>query len=446
MELVFDLESNGLLEDLDTVHSLCMKDIDTGETYSCHDHIGSEMSIKEGLAVLMGADRIIGHNIIKFDVPAIQKVYPWFEIEEKKVLDTLVLSRLIWTDLLNQDMNKIRSGVSSLTMKQAGSHSLEAWGIRLGEWKGDYSKMMIEKGEDPWASWNVDMQEYCDQDVEVNAKFLSLIMSKNYSEEAMQLEMDVAHAMAQVERNGYAFDVKKAEALYQQLSGERAEMAEELRNVFEPWEAKNGKPFVPKRDNAKLGYKKGQPVQKYKTVVFNPNSRDHIANRLTALYNWKPTEMTPSGKPKVDESVLSGLEYPESQKLAKYMMQSKIIGMLAEGNNAWLKLQKNGRIHGSIITNGAVTGRATHSHPNVGQVPSLKKPYGAECRELFGKTYQLGCDVSGLELRMLGHFMARHDDGAYAKEVIEGDVHTVNQNAAGLSTRDEAKTFIYAFL
>lgn len=183
-----------------------------------------------------------------------------------------------------------------------------------------------------------------------------------------------------------------------------------------------------------------------KTVVFNPNSRDHISNRLMKIYGWKPVDRTPSGKPKVDETVLSKLPYPEAKKLAEYMMIQKIIGMLAEGDNAWLKLQKDGRIHGSIITNGAVTGRATHSRPNVGQVPSVKKPLGAACRELFGTYPQLGCDVSGLELRMLGHFMALHDNGEYAREVIEGDIHTINQKAAGLPTRDHAKTFIYAFL
>ena len=449
MRLVFDIETNGFLESMDVVHSLCIQDLDSGNDWSCHgDNPGAPtaLTLIDGLTKLMEADLVIGHNIIKFDIPAIQKVYPWFKIADEKIFDTLVASRLIWTNLLNDDLQKIRAQKVDLTMKMAGSHSLEAWGRRLGHWKGDYSDMMKAKGLDPWVSWNPEMQEYCEQDVHVNTELFNLIQRKQCSEEAMKLEHDVAIIMAQVERNGYAFNVAKAEDLYRELAGQRAEMAKSLRTVFPPWEAPNGKPFVPKRDNAKLGYKKGVAVQKMKTVVFNPNSRDQIADRLSTIYGWVPTEKTPKGKPKVDETILEELPYPEAEKLAEYMMIQKIIGMLAEGKNAWLKLERNGRIHGSIITNGAVTGRATHSNPNVGQVPSVAKPLGGKCRELFGKPYQLGCDVSGLELRMLGHFMAAHDSGEYAKEVIEGDIHTVNQLAAGLPTRDMAKTFIYGFL
>src|SRR5690606_29047347 len=197
-----------------------------------------------------------------------------------------------------------------------------------------------------------------------------------------------------------------------------------LRTLFPPWQTKNGPPFVPKRDNAKLGYKAGVPVQKYKEVVFNPNSRDQIADRLMTLKGWKPTELTPSGKPKADETILEALPYPEAKELSRYMLIQKRIGQLAEGDNAWLKkVDRDGRIHGSIITNGAVTGRATHSNPNIAQVPKVGTEYGEECRGLFtarpGKTVLLGCDVSGLELRMLGHFMARHDDGEYGREVVE---------------------------
>jgi len=123
--------------------------------------------------------------------------------------------------------------------------------------------------------------------------------------------------------------------------------------------------------------------------------------------------------------------------------------MIVEGKNSWLNMVRDGRIHGEIITNGAVTGRATHRNPNVAQTPAVKVPYGKECRSLFSADrgdVLVGVDVSGLELRMLAHFMSKWDDGAYGREVIDGDVHTANQLAAGLETRDQAKTFIYAFL
>lgn len=461
--LIFDIEANGLLDTISTIHSLVLKDPETGTVRSCHDHhettISRPWTIERGLRLLMKADLIIGHNIIKYDIPAIQKLYPWFQIDETKVLDTIVASRLIWPQIIDTDMTRIRSGKTSLTPKLAGSHSLEAWGHRVGLWKGDYSKLMEEQGLDPWASWSEEMQNYCVQDVEVTEALYRKIVEKNYSEQALELEHRVAFIIAQMERNGFRFNVPAAEKLYVELSMAREELGEQLRSIFKPWYTCDGAVVTPKRPNSRHGYWgekgedgsfRGYPYQKVKQVVFNPNSRDQIANRLQTIYGWKPTELTGSGKPKVDETVLEGLPYAEAKELARYMLLQKRIGQLAEGDNAWLKkVESDGRIHGSVITNGAVTGRATHSNPNIGQVPSCGAEYGTECRSLFtasNGTLLLGCDVSGLELRMLGHFMARFDGGEYGREVIEGDVHTKNQEAAGLPTRDSAKTFIYAFL
>lgn len=454
--LIFDIETDGFLESLSVLHSLVIKDPDRGEVWSCHDqvHIPNHLTVEKGLRLLMDADQIIGHNIIKFDLPAIQKVYPWFTYDESKVLDTLTCSRLIWTNIADTDALKVKRKKTTLTPKLIGSHGLEAWGHRTGNWKGDYAKMMEAQGLDPWAAWNPEMQEYCEQDVEVNHELLKLIESKNYSQQAIDLEHQVAFILAEQERAGFQFDVASAEKLHVELMGVKAELGDQLATIFEPWDVDLGE-FVPKRPNSKLGYtgryevdaegKKvfiGDPVRKFKTVVFNPNSRDHIADRLKVIYGWKPKEFTPSGKPKVDEDVLESLPYPEAKQLARYMLIQKRIGQLAEGRQAWLKQVKpSGRIHGSIIPNGAVTGRATHSNPNIGQVPKVGTEYGEACRGLFtarpGKTMLLGCDVSGLELRMLGHFMARHDGGAYAEIVINGDVHSANAAALnGMSLED----------
>jgi DNA polymerase I-like protein with 3'-5' exonuclease and polymerase domains len=205
----------------------------------------------------------------------------------------------------------------------------------------------------------------------------------------------------------------------------------------------------------------GYPYTRVKFVAFNPASRAHIANRLTTLYGWEPQEFTPGGDPKIDETVLEGLDYPTAPLLNTYFLVQKRLGQLAEGNQAWLKVMRDGRIHGSINPNGAVTGRATHSFPNVAQVPSVKKDkednillgldggYGHECRELFGVPEgwtQVGTDMSGLELRCLSHFMARWDGGEYGRILLTGDIHTANQQAAGLDTRNQAKTFAYAYL
>ncbi|MBT1154435.1 hypothetical protein J1C56_02400 [Aminobacter anthyllidis] len=495
--LGFDIETNGLLQTLTKVHSLVITNVVTRERTSYADQPGYR-PIAEGVRRLMEADLIVGHNIIKFDLPALQKVYPWFQYDEEKVFDTIVASRLIWTNLVDTDMAKIRAGRTSLTPKLAGWHSLEAWGHRLGNWKGDFSEVreaqiVAELGLDPrkdaariselvWAEWSVEMQDYCEQDVDVTLDFYELIVSKNYSIQALDLEHQVCFVIAEMERNGYRFDTVAAEGLLAQLSGKRAEMEDSLRSIFKPWYVADGGPRVPKKPNKKMGYCgvegepyyedrvagfddegnpivkrrkvtpfEGYPYTKIKLQVFNPNSRDQISDRLTKLHGWKPREFTPSGKPKVDETVLGELPYPEAKELTRFMTVQKRIGQLAEGDNAWLaKVDPDGRIRCNITTNGAVTGRATHSSPNLAQVPACDAEFGPECRTLFtatpGKTKQLGCDVSGLELRMLGHFMAKHDGGAYANEVINGDVHTVNQHAAGLSTRGQAKTFIYAFL
>ena len=469
---VFDIETDGLLDKLTKVHSLVLKHIDTGEVFSF-----TPQHIETGVRMLQEADLIIGHNIIKFDLPALTKVYPWFSVDQSKVKDTLVLSRLIWSDVADKDYSRIRAGKTAMPMKLAGSHSLEAWGWRLGKWKGDYSKIKEDlyrdachlEGYKPtdeevmehvWSEWDQEMQDYCEQDVEVTEAFWFLIESKGYSEQAIQLEHDVAWIIAEQERNGYGFDVKRAEKLYAELTAERIELEEQLRDLFAPWWVKAGKEKTYKRTQRRKftgpdfecpQFMDADAVyQPIKMVMFNPGSRDHIADRLQQVRGWKPKEFTEGGKPKVDETILNGLPYKEAKQLAKYFQVKKILGQLGDGDKAWLKHVKNGRIHHSVNTNGAVTGRATHSHPNLAQVPSGKAYKGKECREcfipLFPDHKQIGCDVSGLELRMLAHFMAKYDDGEYGEQVVNGDVHTLNQQAAGLPTRDNAKTFIYGFL
>lgn len=434
----FDIETDGLLEDLTRVHSLVMWDIDAGEMVSW-----TPGDIKTGVEVLMQADQIIGHNIIKFDIPAIQKVYPWFQIDEAKVVDTLVVSRLIWSDIGEQDDKKIKRNLIPAAIR--GSHSLKAWGYRLGELKGSFGETT------DWSEWTPEMQAYCEQDVRVTVALLKLIESKEYSQTAIDLEHQVAWIVAEQERFGFLFDTVKAEKLLGQLMAEKAEVESKLQSLFDPWFSFDGTHTPKKTINYKSVEKhstwEGGTYSKVKLTVFNPGSRQHIADRLMKVRGWKPTEFTANGQPKVDEDILADLDYPEAQQITYYLMLSKRIGQLADGKNSWLNLVgKDGRMHGSVVTNGAVTGRMTHSYPNVAQVPSVGKPYGAECRELFcvppGKK-QVGVDVSGLELRMLAHYM---NDEAYTHEVVNGDVHTANQKAAGLPTRNNAKTFIYGFL
>lgn len=427
----FDIETDGLLETLTKIHSLVLQNVDTGEVIS----LGPDR-IVHGVEFLRDADEIIGHNIIKFDIPAIQKVYPWFQ-PKGCIRDTLVCCRVIWANIADWDKIQTRRGFPG---KLVGSHSLKAWGVRMGVLKGEFGETT------DWSEWTPEMQTYCEQDVVVTAALWERIEAKNYSQQCIEIEHEFATIIAMQERHGFAFNEGEAVKLYQSLVKRRMELLKELQVAFPPEEVTET--FIPKVNSKKFGYVKGQPFTKRWMVEFNPSSRQMIGARLKKL-GWDPQEFTPSGQPKIDETILSKLPYPEAKLLAEHFLVEKRIGQIAEGDQAWLKLARAGRIHGSVNTNGAVTGRCTHSNPNVAQVPRVGSPYGAECRALFGVRpgYSLvGADLAGLELRCLAHFMSWYDDGAYGQVVLHGDVHTMNQEAAGLPTRNDAKTFIYAFL
>jgi len=435
--ILFDIETNGLLDELDVCHSLVLIDMDTEEVLSCADQEGYT-SIADGMSYLENAELLAGHNIQGFDFPALEKLYNFQYNGE--IHDTLIMSRLVWSDLKNNDFKNIKKPRGADFPRQLiGSHSLKAWGLRLGDHKDGYS--------DGWAEWSEAMQTYCVQDCRSNLTFYKFIMSKKPSAQSIKLEHDFAHVIRKQEAHGFHFDEVKAHKLLATLQGRQAELNDELQVAFKPWEIRE--PFTPKVNNKARGYVKGQLTYKVKEVVFNPASRDHIADRLQTLVGWKPLSWTEQGKPKIDESVLAGLDYPEAALLNEFLMLNKRIGQLAVGQNAWLKKVKNGKIHGQVNTNGASTGRCTHNRPNIAQCPSVGAAYGTECRSLFHAPdgYSLvGADLSGLELRCLAHMMAKYDGGAYTNVVLNADIHSVNQKAAGLPDRNSAKVFIYGFL
>lgn len=423
MKLLFDIETNGFLENVTKVHCLVTRNVETNEVNTYHG-----ASLLAGIDALEQADQLIGHNILKFDLPVIHKLYPGFVYDPSKAVDTLVCSRLIWPNVGEWDAKLVHNG--KLPAKLWGSHSLKAWGYRLEKLKGEYGETS------DWQEFTPEMLEYCQQDTEVTATLFDRIKAKEYAQKALDLEHQVAYICARMERSGWPFDKDKATQLYAELAGKRQIILDKMKSTFEP--------IVVNR----VSEKTGKPL-KPKVIEFNPSSRQQIGDRLILKYGWKPKEYTANGQPKIDEVILKALDYPEAQDLAEYFMLEKRIGQLAEGDNAWLKLERNGAIHGSYNTNGAVTGRATHQSPNLAQVPSVRSPYGSDCRSLFtvrSGFSMVGCDLSGLELRCLAHYMSKWDDGEYTEELLNGDIHTKNQKAAGLPTRDNAKTFIYSFL
>jgi hypothetical protein len=362
------------------------------------------------------------------------------------VMDTLVLSRLIHPDLYESDQKRIKRG--TLPQRLSCRHSLEAWGYRVGENKAEYTGGFDE--------WNPEMESYCEQDVETLHKLWVFLNVSAYDPRAVEIEHKVQQIIFRQEQYGFLFDHAKAVALQTKLVAHRAGLQETIAETFHPRFLRDGDVKPVKVNNKKLGYVAGTVRQPVAYTEFNPSSRDHIASWFKHLYGWKPVDFTADGKPKVDEDVLTSLPYPGASLLAEYLMVVRRLGQLAEGNEAWLKrVGDDGRMHGSIITNGAVTGRMTHAKPNMGQVPAVHSPYGPECRELFiaspGKVL-VGGDASALELRGLAGYMARYDNGAYIKTVTEGrkadgtEIHYVNQKALGIDSRDAAKTWFYAFI
>ncbi len=426
MRIVLDIETN--LKH-DTIHLVVTKDIDTGEVHTWKEASQLREYLKD-------ATLIIGHNVISFDAPILNRLWKT-KIRLKNVQDTLILSRL-------------------LDPSREKGHSLEAWGESLGIqkidyraiwlWLNHYDSEVISKEEKVPNGIEFDnphmdcLEHYCIRDVEVCARlYLKLcndINEKQFSQESVELEHKVAAIIAEQERNGFKLDTVYATVLLTDIKGKMAGIYEQMQHRWPPYEV----PRVSEKTGKQL-----KPL----LVTFNPGSRKQIGEKLVEL-GWKPKKFTETGQAMVDEGTLSEIKnIPEAAMIAEYLMLQKRVAQI----ESWLEAVKDdGRVHGKVITNGAVTGRMTHSSPNMAQIPNAGSVYGHECRECWtvdDGNVLVGCDASGLELRMLAHYMKDED---YVRTVTEGsskdgtDVHTVNQRAAGLATRDNAKTFIYAFL
>ena len=414
---IFDIETDGLLDSFTKIHCIVIYDIEESKLVS---FTGEE--VPDALFFLKKYDTILGHNILGFDLPALKMFFKWEPEPHQLLRDTLVWSRLVYPDRAKRDFDK-----GSIDKDQYGRHSLKSWGQRLHLNKGDFTD---------FEEFSLEMVEYCENDVRLNYKLYCKLLEAKFPENAVQLEHDIHMICLKQTENGFPFDVEGASKLYAELADKREKLQSELKKVFGSWIVDEGA-------------RKNGTYNKVKIVDFNPNSRKHIAKRLTELRGWKPRDFTPTNEPKVDERILSKLPYPEAKLMAEAFVVNKLIAQLSEGKHAWLHHEKNGKIHGSVNTMGSISSRCSHSHPNIGQVPSVKTPYGAECRKLFYAPQGfslLGCDISSLEIRIVSHYLASFDGGSYAKVVVSGDIHEVNRKAADLPSRDQAKTFIYGLL
>ena len=359
-------------------------------------------------------EEVIGHNIIGFDIPVLNKFFGYDLFKNCKITDTLVLSRL-----LNPVID--------------GGHSLKNWGVKLGHNKIEFEQFDF---------FSEEMLKYCRNDVDLTQRLYNFLIKRikdfGYS---VELEHEVAKIIQRQHERGFKIDIVEAYQLQAKFQEDMNELQNKVRATFPP--LKIEEVFIPKSNNKARGYVKGVPFTKVKYKEFNLGSRQQIGERLMML-GWKPQKKTDKGHVIVDEKVLSEIkDIPEAKLINEYLMLQKRIAQVS----SWVEaIKEDGRVHGKVITNGTITGRMSHQAPNMAQIPAVYSPYGKECRGLWivEKGFKLvGVDAKGLELRMLAHYM---NDKEYINEVINGDIHTANQTAAGLETRDAAKTFIYAFI
>ena len=354
---------------------------------------------------LRDADIIIGHNLIAFDAPVLNRVWQT-KIRASQCADTLLLSRLS-------------------DSARDGGHSLDAWGKTLGFEKIEFS--------DYDGGLTEEMITYCIRDVELTSKVYDVLWKEldrnKIGDTAIQLEYDVQVILSEMERNGFKLNAPYAQTLLCEIKTEMAEIEEALQKIFPP--------ITTERVSEKTGKRLKDDVE-----TFNVGSRQQIAKRLMSK-GWKPTKTTEKGQVIVDETVLAEVSLPEAVPIARYLTLQKRASQL----DSWLeKLGEDGRVHGKVIGFGAVTGRATHSSPNMAQVPATRAVLGTEFRSCWtveSGNVLVGVDLSGIELRCFAHYL---NDEAYINETVYGDVHERNKQAFGVETRDLAKTVLYATL
>ena len=431
MRLVFDLEGDGL----QPTKFWCMSALDMN-THKVYEFGPDDIS--KGINLLKKAEVLCGHNIIAYDLYWLKQLYGVDLTEGKEIIDTLVWSRMFDPD-------------------RTGGHSLAAWGKKLAQAKPEH---------EDWSQYSEAMQHRCTEDVRINFRVYHELRKRKriFTDDSVDLEQRIAKIMHEQEIHGWFFNVKEAYVLRAKVSDELGRIEDEVRETFRPKKMFVKRVTPKKKKDGTLSKQGLRPCEyerlktigfmesfdRYDTIEFNLGSRQQIGRWLTEDFGWQPTEFTETGQPKIDEKVLEGVtDIPEAKLIHRYLMLQKINSFLIN----WLdSVSDDGRQHGFVKTIGTVTRRMAHSKPNLAQVPSARKLYGAECRKLFTvpSGYKLvGLDAEGLELRMLAHYM---DNPDYTKAVVSGnskdgtDAHTLNMKLAGLDNRDQAKTMFYALI
>jgi DNA polymerase I-like protein with 3'-5' exonuclease and polymerase domains len=395
LRLVFDVEADGLLDAATKVHCIVIENLDQDEV-----SVYGPTEVDAALEHLQRADCLISHNGIGYDLPLLRKLYGWAPSTACTVRDTLVISRLVLPDIGALDDRVAAMLRRKADKKLRGSHSLEAWGTRLGVPK-------IGTGIEDWKEYTPEMQARCINDVRLTKTIWHFLEPDGCDERAVKLEHHAARVCERITADGVPFDSARAERLEQQLTARRGVLKAELDRQFSK---------------------------------INLNSRKQLITALEAR-GWVPEEYTKKGNPRLTDETLENIAtaYPEFTGLAEYFLLGRLIAALSTGEQAWLRhVGADGRIHGSIIHIGTPHSRAKHFGPNIAQVPNPKKRklYGAECRALFridnGWVF-VAADQAQLQDRGVAHYLHPHDDGAYGRTFADGtDSHWKSATALGL--------------
>ena len=459
--LVFDTEANGFFEDGTIVWCLVAKDIITNQTWTWGGSEGLMPYREEVKELFQSARTLICHNLIKHDLPQLVKlgILEPADIEGATVMDTFTISSLYRPD------RPAPKGCS-------GGHGLEAWGVRAGRKK---------PAQEQWLVWEDNMLHRCTEDVEINIYAWNALKEERASDgwawgDSVQTEVSVAYIIAEQERNGWEFDTQAALDLVEVLDKELKSIDEKVLQVMPDVRT----PIAPIKDffkksgefNSKTakelgveaGYALEHPeaartllksrqnsdgiIERFKVTPPNPASLPQIKDYLLSI-GWLPDEYTEKKSPRITETSLERLDSDEGKLLARRCIVSARRTNLSnlknpETKGLLTKVREDGRVSAIGNPMGANTSRFTHK--NVVNIPRSTSPFGKEYRSLFtvkeGRR-QLGYDASGLELRCLAN---RMNDPDYTHTLLEGDIHTYNQELAGLPSRNLAKTFIYALL
>jgi len=369
LRLIFDLESDGLLDVVTQVHCIVIGELDNDRV---HEY-GPER-IVDALEHLARADTLIGHNVLSYDLPVLHRLHGWSPAPTCRVVDTLIAGRLILPNLTNLDGEIAKRAKDKAFGKIYGKYSLEAWGVRLGVAK-------IGAELEDWSKWSPEIQARCVGDVGINKRLWQFLQPDGYPCAALDLEHGVAAICDRITTDGTPFDTIAAAQLRECWETRRAALEAQLLAQF--------------------------------PTVKNLNSRIQIAALLEAR-GWQPQKRTEkTGRPIIDDTLLESLPatYPEFTGLAEHYILGRRLGQLANGAQAWIaNVHADGRIHGGLVHIGTPHSRAKHLQPNMAQVPNHKKgaPFAAECRALFrhpGDWVFVTCDQANLQDRGFAHYL-----------------------------------------